>query len=257
MRSDELYKFYYKMLSSVRHVLHDIASNLEMDYLPERHWSNLEMKRSRIMVKAIDKLLFKRSQNWRDLPTDTPLDSVEVLKYEKRSKSKNKGKVPTEMKLVLEQTQQGSSYEVLVSAEGVEELKRKVKIKGEKKEALLTLTQKLGSIYTDQRGTVVIATVFDEVFLMVAAAGHGRQQSVNVKELQDKRILKAFKLSYQEKYEHVGPKSQDHKMARLQDNVKRLCLVDDLKNFKITFYLVKDTSRSLKVKRSLQHITSS
>ncbi|GJX81329.1 hypothetical protein Tco_0330810 [Tanacetum coccineum] len=47
-------------LSSVRSVLHDIASNLEMDYLPKRHWSNLEMKRSRIMVKAIDKLLFER-----------------------------------------------------------------------------------------------------------------------------------------------------------------------------------------------------
>ncbi|GKA35423.1 hypothetical protein Tco_0721914 [Tanacetum coccineum] len=48
------------------------------------------------------------------------------------------------MELVLEQTQQGSSYEVSVSAEGVEELKRKVKIKGEKKEALLTLRQKPG-----------------------------------------------------------------------------------------------------------------
>ncbi|GJY54246.1 hypothetical protein Tco_0445910 [Tanacetum coccineum] len=46
------------------------------------------------------------------------------------------------MELVLEQTQQGTSYEVSISAEGVEELKRKVKIKGEKKEALLTLRQK-------------------------------------------------------------------------------------------------------------------
>ncbi|GJV07266.1 hypothetical protein Tco_1344922 [Tanacetum coccineum] len=46
------------------------------------------------------------------------------------------------MELVLEQTQQGTSYEVSVSDEGVEELKRKVKIKGEKKEALLTLRQK-------------------------------------------------------------------------------------------------------------------
>nr|GEV15192.1 Toll/interleukin-1 receptor (TIR) domain-containing protein [Tanacetum cinerariifolium] len=43
------------------------------------------------------------------------------------------------MELVLEQTQQGTSYEVSVSAEGVEELKRKVKIKGEKKEASLHL----------------------------------------------------------------------------------------------------------------------
>ncbi|GJZ84830.1 hypothetical protein Tco_0650169, partial [Tanacetum coccineum] len=81
-------------------------------------------------------------QNRRDLPRDIPLDSVVVLRYEKRSKSENKGKVPTKMELVLEQTQQGTSYEVSVSAEGVEELKRKVKIKGEKKEALLTLRQK-------------------------------------------------------------------------------------------------------------------
>nr|GEV36673.1 putative reverse transcriptase domain-containing protein [Tanacetum cinerariifolium] len=43
------------------------------------------------------------------------------------------------MELVLEQTQQGTRYEISVSTEKVEELKRKVKIKGEKKEALLTL----------------------------------------------------------------------------------------------------------------------
>ncbi|GKC72300.1 hypothetical protein Tco_1118183 [Tanacetum coccineum] len=43
------------------------------------------------------------------------------------------------MELVLEQTQQGTSYEVSVSVEGAEELKRKVKIKGEKKEAFFTL----------------------------------------------------------------------------------------------------------------------
>ncbi|GKA90967.1 hypothetical protein Tco_0812837 [Tanacetum coccineum] len=51
-------------------------------------------------------------QNRRDLPKDIPLDSVVVLRYEKKSKSENKGKVPTEMKPVLEQTQQGTSYEV-------------------------------------------------------------------------------------------------------------------------------------------------
>ncbi|GJX68890.1 hypothetical protein Tco_0304617 [Tanacetum coccineum] len=61
LRSDELYKFCNGTLSSVRRVLQDIASNLEMDYLPKRHWSNMEIKRSHIMVKAIDKLLFERS----------------------------------------------------------------------------------------------------------------------------------------------------------------------------------------------------
>ncbi|GJT51370.1 retrovirus-related pol polyprotein from transposon TNT 1-94 [Tanacetum coccineum] len=53
-------------------------------------------------------------QNRRDLPRDISLDSVVVLRYEKRSKSENKGKVPTEMELVLEQTQQGTSYEVSI-----------------------------------------------------------------------------------------------------------------------------------------------
>nr|GEX02852.1 hypothetical protein [Tanacetum cinerariifolium] len=60
MCSDELYKFCDGTLSSVRTVLLDIASSLEIDYLPKRHWSNLEKKRSRIMIKAIDKLLFKK-----------------------------------------------------------------------------------------------------------------------------------------------------------------------------------------------------
>nr|GEV16545.1 hypothetical protein [Tanacetum cinerariifolium] len=60
-------------------------------------------------------------------------------KVVRHSKSENKGLVPTKIELVLEQTQEGTTYEVSVSAEGVQELKRKVKIKGEKKKALLTL----------------------------------------------------------------------------------------------------------------------
>ncbi|GJR49867.1 hypothetical protein Tco_1400388 [Tanacetum coccineum] len=60
MLSDELYKFSNGMLTSVRSVLHDIASNLRMDYLPKRRWSNLEKQRSRIMIKATDKLQLKR-----------------------------------------------------------------------------------------------------------------------------------------------------------------------------------------------------
>ncbi|GJY52936.1 hypothetical protein Tco_0444600 [Tanacetum coccineum] len=59
-RSDKLYKFCDSTLSSVRRVLHDIASILEMDYLPKRRWSKLDRKRSRIMIKAIDQQLFER-----------------------------------------------------------------------------------------------------------------------------------------------------------------------------------------------------
>ncbi|GJY80752.1 reverse transcriptase domain-containing protein [Tanacetum coccineum] len=56
------------------------------------------------------------------------------------------------------------------------------------------------------------------------------RQSVKVKELQERCIIKAFKLSYQEKYEHVGPdvtRSQEGK--RSKDDDKRLGLIDDLK----------------------------
>nr|GEY28627.1 hypothetical protein [Tanacetum cinerariifolium] len=58
--SDEHYKFCDNTLTSVRKVLHDISSSLEIDYLPKRRWSKLDRKRSRITVKAIDQQLFKR-----------------------------------------------------------------------------------------------------------------------------------------------------------------------------------------------------
>ncbi|GJT34580.1 putative ribonuclease H-like domain-containing protein [Tanacetum coccineum] len=51
------------------------------------------------------------------------------------------------------------------------------------------------------------------------------QRSIKVKELQERWTIKAFKLSYQQRYEHVGPK-----VTSLQDGENRLCLVDDLKN---------------------------
>ncbi|GKG28446.1 hypothetical protein Tco_0406773, partial [Tanacetum coccineum] len=45
MCSEELYKFSDgTLLSFVRGVLHDIASSLEMDYLPKRIWSKLDKK---------------------------------------------------------------------------------------------------------------------------------------------------------------------------------------------------------------------
>ncbi|GJX21867.1 pol polyprotein [Tanacetum coccineum] len=58
-----------------------------MGYLPKRRWSTLEKKIANIMIKAIDKQLKERrmmrsleNQNWRDLPRDIPLDSIEVLR---------------------------------------------------------------------------------------------------------------------------------------------------------------------------------
>ncbi|GJY06267.1 hypothetical protein Tco_0373321 [Tanacetum coccineum] len=60
MHSDELYKFYDGTLTYVRSVLHDIASNLRMDYLPKIRWSKLDRRRSCIMIKVIEHQLFER-----------------------------------------------------------------------------------------------------------------------------------------------------------------------------------------------------
>ncbi|GJW76494.1 hypothetical protein Tco_0138176 [Tanacetum coccineum] len=151
------------------------------------------------------------------------------------------------MELVLEQTQQGTSYEVLVSAEGVEELKRKVKIKGEKKEALLTLRQKLEHQSDTQVITVKMEILLEPTSnkLMVErfdtlAGNHVKEillklnlpdhrilkdggdgtcdEVLKLKNLKKDALLKLFKLTYQERYEHVGPKvtsSQDGKVYKM------------------------------------------
>ncbi|GJT36242.1 hypothetical protein Tco_0926661 [Tanacetum coccineum] len=206
------------VIQKLRTSLDDITKNIQMEYMPKRRWSRLKKKRANIMFKAIDKQLKERwlmrslkNQNQRDLPRDIPLDSIVVLRYEKRSKSKNKGKVPTEMELVLEQTQQGTSYEVSMeilleptsNKLMVGDLCDSIRIK------LVKTGKKQWSILTDSKELIKMDV---------------ERRSVKVKEIQDKRILKAFKLSYQEKYEHVGPKSQDHKMARLQDDVKEVMI---------------------------------
>nr|GEV20865.1 ADP-ribosylation factor 1-like 2 [Tanacetum cinerariifolium] len=72
--------------------------------------------------------------NRRDLPKDTPQLEISVLRYD--GDECDKRIMPTKIELTLEQSQQGVSNDVLVSIEGVEELKRNVWIKGLKKEAL-------------------------------------------------------------------------------------------------------------------------
>ncbi|GJY14733.1 hypothetical protein Tco_0385155 [Tanacetum coccineum] len=63
MCSHELYKFSDGTLISVQEKLKDMLNNLDMGYtcvMPRRKWSNLDKKRSRIMVKDIDHHLMER-----------------------------------------------------------------------------------------------------------------------------------------------------------------------------------------------------
>nr|GEV14456.1 uncharacterized mitochondrial protein AtMg00810-like [Tanacetum cinerariifolium] len=68
-----------------------------------------------------------------------------VLRYDEDEC--DKGRMPTKIELTLEQSQQGVSNDVLVSIEGVEELKRNVWINGENKAALPILKAETRSIH--------------------------------------------------------------------------------------------------------------
>nr|GEV45795.1 hypothetical protein [Tanacetum cinerariifolium] len=60
MRTDELYKFSDGTLNHVRTSLNDIATGIEMDYLPKRKWSKQDKQRACVTINAIDKKLRDR-----------------------------------------------------------------------------------------------------------------------------------------------------------------------------------------------------
>ncbi|GJR26200.1 hypothetical protein Tco_1102432 [Tanacetum coccineum] len=116
MRFNEIYKFNDGTLTNILEALdYRVKEYKNIRVIPKYHSEDGNPARANIK-QALG------SQNRRDLPMDNLLVSVEVLRYDiKRSKSENKGIVPIEMELVLEQTQQGTSHEVSVSTEGIEE----------------------------------------------------------------------------------------------------------------------------------------
>ncbi|GKB57476.1 hypothetical protein Tco_0913662, partial [Tanacetum coccineum] len=60
MRTDELHKFSDGTLNHVRTTLNDIATGIQMDYLPKRRWIPQYKRRARVMISAIDRKLKDR-----------------------------------------------------------------------------------------------------------------------------------------------------------------------------------------------------
>ncbi|GKD17464.1 hypothetical protein Tco_1206622 [Tanacetum coccineum] len=130
MRFNEIYKFNDVTLTNILEALDYIVKEYKVNRLNPgmnmEFWTDKDVTRSKEFIHEIERRLKTRStrlpnkhiisafsQNRRDLPRENPLISVEVIGYDiKRSKCKNKGIVPTEMELELEQTQQGFSHEV-------------------------------------------------------------------------------------------------------------------------------------------------
>nr|GEU66606.1 ribonuclease H-like domain-containing protein [Tanacetum cinerariifolium] len=96
MRINELHKFSDGTLNDVRTALDDCLKGSWMNYKAVRH------RYSNPMIQLEPK---GSTQGYL-------LVSVELLRFDKRSETENMGIVPTEMELILEQTQQSISYEV-------------------------------------------------------------------------------------------------------------------------------------------------
>ncbi|GKF51543.1 hypothetical protein Tco_0148010, partial [Tanacetum coccineum] len=60
MRTNKLYKFSDGTLNHVRTVLNDIATGIQMEYLPKRKWTKQDKQRAQVMMNAIDKKLRDR-----------------------------------------------------------------------------------------------------------------------------------------------------------------------------------------------------
>ncbi|GKE46474.1 hypothetical protein Tco_1477732 [Tanacetum coccineum] len=60
MRIDELHKFSNGTLNDVRSTLDDILKQIQMKYLPQTVWINVDRERAGAMIQAIHQQLKKR-----------------------------------------------------------------------------------------------------------------------------------------------------------------------------------------------------
>ncbi|GJT63123.1 hypothetical protein Tco_1006656 [Tanacetum coccineum] len=60
MRTDKLHKFSDGTLNHVCTTLNDIATGIQMEYLPKRRWTQQDKRRAHVMINAIDKKLRDR-----------------------------------------------------------------------------------------------------------------------------------------------------------------------------------------------------
>ncbi|GJR57120.1 hypothetical protein Tco_1499282 [Tanacetum coccineum] len=172
------YKHDYTIIESPREVVFPVSKN-ERKIMRFNEIYKFSDGTLTNILEALDYKV-KEYKNRRDQPKDNPLGSVEVLRYDiKRSKSENKGIVPTEMELVLEQTQQGASHEVSVSTEEMEILLEQTSNKL-MVDVPIKRTGKLGDsdVYTLEDPTLILEILSRRFFLRLNLPDH---RSVQVK----------------------------------------------------------------------------
>ncbi|GKA17820.1 hypothetical protein Tco_0697657 [Tanacetum coccineum] len=178
MRTDELNKFSDGTLNHVRTSLNDIATRIQMEYLPKRKWSKQDKQRARVMIKAIDKKLKDRRL----------MRSLEKLNLNIRVIL-----FTVEIEILLETI----SNKLMVAGNLVKEILLKLNLPdhrirkdgGEVLKSKRRISKKLPSLSATER-----LSRSDEV--------------LKLKNFKKDATLKLFKSTNQERYEHVGPKSQ-------------------------------------------------
>ncbi|GKB78017.1 hypothetical protein Tco_0944912 [Tanacetum coccineum] len=224
MRIDELHKFSDGTLNDVWSALDDILNKIQMEYLPQTVWRNVDRERVGAMIQAIDRQLRNRSykavrhrySNRMIQPEPEgstqgyPLVSVEVLRYNTKGEKVRIRNNAAEMELTLEQTQQGVSYEVSYDESNTYVLERFNTTAGNPvKKILLKLN------LSDHR----ILKYGGEDFRYSDTERLSQSDEVlKLKNFKKDATLKLFKSTNQERYEHVSPEvtsSQDGKVYKM------------------------------------------
>ncbi|GJR62809.1 hypothetical protein Tco_1504971 [Tanacetum coccineum] len=203
MHIDELRKFSDGTLNDVRSALDDILKRIRIEYLPQTVWRSVDKERAGAIIQAIDRQLRNRRLN---TSAGNPVKEI-LLKLnlpDHRS-------ILTDSKVTLTKhgrmTKPYSSLRFIANCFNagylkMEVMQQSIKVKEFQRSFRHSDTERLSRS--------------DEV--------------LKLKNFKKDATLKLFKSTNQERYEHVGPE-----VTSSQDGETRLCLVDDLKVFKITF----------------------
>ncbi|GJS39519.1 hypothetical protein Tco_0564562, partial [Tanacetum coccineum] len=252
MRLNELHKFSDGTLTRVMEKLDHMVKDFHLfEYnkgMETRKWSEDDKRRSKDFITAIEKRLQIRriyrslesfvggrirdidyrliNRTTRTVPKDRPCIllnwSYKVGKV--RSISENKGKVPTEMELVLEYTQQGSSHEVsLVDIEQVAV-----------SSSLRLLEPKCTIESRAKRSTINLVRTQHPSETLVFHNEDGNPARANIKQALGsyERPHKGVKASANSDVMYFFTSAQDGNQLQ---NDERLCLGDDLKGILESF----------------------
>ncbi|GJY09542.1 hypothetical protein Tco_0377727 [Tanacetum coccineum] len=153
-----------------------------------------------------------------------PLVSVEVLRYDKRSKSEIKGRMLVEMEFHMEKHNKGVSYEVSFTLIVLSALRRSDNENMLSTMILITLSVRRDLITYSWNSVkeILLKLNLPDHKSILTDSKDSKTWRLKLKNFKKDATLKLFKSTNQEKYVHVGPKSevpQDGKVTRWRNEI--------------------------------------